>query len=82
MVNTPDTKLGRMFRQHIQYILDKNIDALLDQYTDDCVLISSFEKVPKYFRGKTQDNTLNSLWYGQSAMVSKRGLDVALEMAA
>ena len=36
MVNVPDTKLGRMFQQHIQYILDKNIEALLDQYTDDC----------------------------------------------
>ena len=27
-----------MFQQHIQYILDKNIEALLDQYTDDCLL--------------------------------------------
>jgi len=35
-----------------------------------------------YFRGKTQDNTLNSLWYGESAMVSQRALDVALKMAA
>jgi hypothetical protein len=35
-----------------------------------------------YFRGKTQDNTLNSLWYGGSAMVSARALDVALKMAA
>jgi phage/plasmid-like protein (TIGR03299 family) len=35
-----------------------------------------------YFRGKTQDNTLNSLWYGDSAEVNKRALDVALEMAA
>ncbi len=54
MVNVPDTKLGRMFQQHIQFILDKNIDALLDQYTDDCLLISSFMKTPKYYRGKTE----------------------------
>ncbi len=54
MVNVPDTKLGRMFAQHIQFILDKNIDALLDQYTDDCLLISSFMKTPKYYRGKTE----------------------------
>ncbi len=54
MVNVPDTKLGRMFQQHIQFILDKNIDALLDQYTDDCLLISSFMKTPKYYRGKAE----------------------------
>ena len=54
MVNVPDTKLGRMFRQHIQYILDKNIEALLDQYTDDCLLISSFMKTPQYYRGRTE----------------------------
>jgi len=54
MTNVPDTKLGRMYRQHIQYILDKNIDALLDQYTDDCLLISSFMKKPMYYRGRTE----------------------------
>ena len=54
MVNVPDTKLGRMFRDHIQCILDKNIEALLDQYTDDCLLISSFMKTPKYYRGKAE----------------------------
>jgi phage/plasmid-like protein (TIGR03299 family) len=35
-----------------------------------------------YFRGKTQDNTLNSLWYGESAVVGARALDLALKMAA
>ena len=35
-----------------------------------------------YFRGKTQDSTLNSLWYGESAVVGARALDVALKMAA
>jgi ketosteroid isomerase-like protein len=54
MKNIPDTKLGRMYRQHIQYILDKNIDALLDQYTDDCLLISSFMKTPLYYKGREQ----------------------------
>jgi ketosteroid isomerase-like protein len=53
-MNVPDTKLGRMFRQHIQYILDKNIEALLDQYTDDCLLISSFMKTPKIYRGRAE----------------------------
>ena len=54
IMNVPDTKLGRMFAQHIQYILDKNIEALLDQYTDDCLLISSFMKTPKYYRGRAE----------------------------
>jgi len=54
MKNIPDTKLGRMYRQHIQYILDKNIEALLDQYTDDCLLISSFMKTPLYYKGREQ----------------------------
>lgn len=54
MKNVPDTRLGRMYRQHIQLILDKNIDALLDQYTDDALLISSFMKKPLYYRGRQE----------------------------
>ena len=54
MKNVPDTALGRMYREHIQLILDKNIDALLAQYTDDCLLISSFMKTPLYYRGQEQ----------------------------
>lgn len=54
MKNIPDTALGKMYREHIGYILAKNIEALLDQYTDDCVLISSFFKEPKYYKGREQ----------------------------
>lgn len=54
MTNVPDTKLGRLYREHIQLILDKNIDALLDQYTDDALLISSFMKKPLYYRGRKE----------------------------
>ena len=43
-----------MYREHIQLILDKNIDALLDQYTDDCTLISSFMKKPAVYKGKRE----------------------------
>ena len=35
-----------------------------------------------YFRGKTQDNTLSSLWFGDSTHVNRQALDVALKMAA
>jgi len=35
-----------------------------------------------YFRGKTQENTLNSIWFGESAELNRKALNVALEMAA
>jgi ketosteroid isomerase-like protein len=54
MKNVPDTPLGRLYREHIRLINEKAIDKLLDQYTDDCLLISSFMKVPKYYRGKAE----------------------------
>lgn len=54
MKNVPDTQLGKMYREHIQHILDKNIDALLDQYTDDALLISSFMKTPQIYQGREQ----------------------------
>lgn len=54
MKNVPDTELGKMYRKHIEYILNKDIKALMDQYTDDCLLISSFMKTPLYYKGKGQ----------------------------
>ena len=54
MKNVPDTALGKLYKEQIQLILDKNIEALLDQYTDDAVLISSFMKTPIYYRGRDQ----------------------------
>jgi ketosteroid isomerase-like protein len=54
MKNIPDSKLGKMYREHIQHILDKNIDALLDQYTEDATLISSFMKKPLVYKGREE----------------------------
>ena len=54
MKNVPDSKLGKMYREHIQLILDKNIEALLNQYTDDALLISSFMKTPVIYKGREQ----------------------------
>jgi ketosteroid isomerase-like protein len=54
MGKAPNTALGRLYEEHIKLILDKNIEALLDQYTDDALLISSFTKVPLYFRGRKE----------------------------
>ena len=54
MKNVPDTRLGRMYREHIALILKKDIEKLLDQYTDDALLISSFMKTPEYYRGRDE----------------------------
>jgi ketosteroid isomerase-like protein len=54
MKGVPDSPLGKMYKEHIELILKKDVEALLNQYTDDAVLISSFEKVPKYFRGREE----------------------------
>jgi ketosteroid isomerase-like protein len=43
-----------MYKEHIQLILDKDIEALLDQYTADALLISSFMKEPRYYQGREQ----------------------------
>lgn len=51
MNNVPNTKLGKMYEEHISYVVNKDIEKLLDQYHEDALLISSFEKVPKTFRG-------------------------------
>jgi len=57
MKNVPATNLGKLYKTHIELILDKNVDALLAQYAPDAILISSFEKSPKYFRGRDELRT-------------------------
>ena len=56
MGHAPDTTLGRLYKEHIRLILAKDIDALLDQYTPDALLISSFsaDRKPAFFRGRDQ----------------------------
>ena len=54
MAKAPDTKLGKMYEKHIQMILDKDIEGLLDQYTDDALLVSSFMREPIYYRGRKE----------------------------
>lgn len=49
--HVPNSALGKMYKEHIKLILNKDIDGLLAQYAEDAVLISSFEKKPLYFRG-------------------------------
>ena len=51
MAKPPNTALGKMYEEHIQLILNKDIDGLLNQYTEDALLISSFTKEPIYYKG-------------------------------
>jgi ketosteroid isomerase-like protein len=43
-----------MYKRHIDLIRAKDIDAILDQYTPDAVLISGFsaDRTPQYYRGR------------------------------
>ncbi|NEP61413.1 MAG: nuclear transport factor 2 family protein [Symploca sp. SIO2G7] len=54
MKNVPDSPLGLMYAEHIHLILKKDIQGLLNQYSKDAVLISSFLKKPIYYRGHQQ----------------------------
>ena len=52
----PNTPLGRLYGEHIDFIIAKNVAGLLNQYADDCLLISTLteDKKPIYIRGKKQ----------------------------
>lgn len=52
----PDSPLGRFYREHIDLILKKDIEGILNQYTPDALLISSFsgDRKPLYFKGREQ----------------------------
>lgn len=54
MAKPPKTTLGKMYEEHIQLIQNKDIEGLLNQYTDDALLISSAEKKPLYYKGREQ----------------------------
>jgi ketosteroid isomerase-like protein len=54
MENVPNSPLGRLYREHIRLILDKDLEGVLNQYAEDAVLISSFtaDRTPIYYRGR------------------------------
>lgn len=51
--NVPNTPLGKLYNEHIDFILQKNIAGLLGQYAPDALLISTLteDKKPLYVRG-------------------------------
>jgi hypothetical protein len=53
MAKPPDSALGRLYQEHIGFILAKNVNGLLNQYIPDCLLISTLtdDRQPLYVRG-------------------------------
>ncbi|MEW6753390.1 MAG: nuclear transport factor 2 family protein [Candidatus Latescibacterota bacterium] len=53
MSATPDTRLGAIYRQHLDHIRSRNVEGLLGQYAQDCLLISTLteDRSPLYVRG-------------------------------
>jgi len=53
MGKAPDTTLGNMYQEHIGFVKAKNVEGLLNQYTEDCLLISTLtdDRQPIYIRG-------------------------------
>ena len=72
--NVPDTPLGKLYKEHIALILKKDIEAILDQYTPDALLISSFsgDRKAQYYRGRAE---LREHFQGILAL---QGLDVEI----
>ena len=52
----PDTKLGRLYREHIGFIKSKNVEGILDQYAEDAILIGTLTegRKPRYVRGRSE----------------------------
>ena len=46
--------MGKLYQEHIRAIVSKNLDSLLGQYSEDCLLISTLtdNREPLYVCGK------------------------------
>ncbi len=56
MGKPPDSSLGKLYKEHIGFIVSKNLDSLVRQYTEDCLLISTLtdDREPLYVRGRKE----------------------------
>jgi ketosteroid isomerase-like protein len=54
MGSPPDSSLGMMYKEHLGFIRNKDIDGLLAQYAENAVLISTLtdDRQPRYVRGR------------------------------
>ena len=50
MAQPPDSPLGKLYEEHIRFIQAKDVDGLLNQYKEDCLLISTLteDRQPLY----------------------------------
>jgi len=70
----PDTPLGRMYRQHIGFIKDKNVAGILNQYAEDALLIGTLTegRKPRYVRGRDQlRDFFNGNFMGLKSLTSR-----------
>ena len=56
MGKPPDSPLGKLYQEHIGFIVSKNLGSLLHQYTEDCLLISTLteSRKPLYVHGRRE----------------------------
>lgn len=54
MTTRPDSPLGQMYDKYLSLVRAKDVDGLVELYTDDCVLISMLtdDRQPRYVRGR------------------------------
>ena len=52
----PNTPLGRLYKEHIDFIHHKNVDGILEQYAPDALLIGTLTegRKPRYVRGRDE----------------------------
>ena len=77
----PDDKGGKELVPNIVYLFENG----RGHQEAGCTYWGAYNAVTEYlsyFRGRSQDNTLSSLWFGESANVNKQALNVAMKMAA
>jgi len=70
----PDTPLGRMYRQHIGFIKDKNVAGILTQYAEDALVIGTLTegRKPRYVRGRDQlRDFFNGNFMGLKSLTSR-----------
>ncbi|PKN68509.1 MAG: hypothetical protein CVU54_14420 [Deltaproteobacteria bacterium HGW-Deltaproteobacteria-12] len=77
----PDHKSGRNLIHNVVYLFE-NGRGHQEAGRTYWGAYNAVSEYLNYFRGKTQDNTLSSLWFGDSIIINKQALNVALKMAA
>lgn len=73
-IGVPNSKLGKLYSEHIDCIIQKNVPGLMNQYSQDCLLISTLtdDKKPLYVRGhKALEEFFRSRIFGLESLDTK-----------